>query len=41
MKIQEEFFWIVTPCSVVVGYQFFIGPFCLLLEREDGGRMDF
>jgi len=25
----------------VVGYQFFIGPFCLLLEREDGGRMDF
>jgi len=30
MKIQVHFFRVVTPCSVVVGYQRFRGP-------EDGG----
>jgi hypothetical protein len=27
VMIQVEVFWIVTPCSVVVGYQRFRGPF--------------
>jgi hypothetical protein len=31
MKIQVEFFWTVTPCSVVVGYQLFRGPCYLYL----------
>jgi hypothetical protein len=26
--LQVEVFWIVTPCSVAVGYQHFEGPFC-------------
>jgi len=26
---QVEVFWIVTPCSVVVGYQHFKCPYCL------------
>jgi hypothetical protein len=26
VKIQAEFFWVVTPCSVVVGKQRFRGP---------------
>jgi len=29
MMIQVEVFWVVTPCSVVVGYQCFRGPCCL------------
>jgi hypothetical protein len=29
-KIQDQFFWVVAPCSVVVGYQRF----------RDGGSMD-
>jgi hypothetical protein len=39
VKILVEVFWVVTPCSVVVGYQRFGGPFCLHLqgEVEDGG----
>jgi len=28
---QVEAFWVVTPCSVVVGYQRFRGPCCLQL----------
>jgi len=32
VKIQDEFFYIVTPCSVVVGYQNFGGPCCLSLQ---------
>jgi len=28
---QVDVFWFVTPCSVV-GYQHFIGPFCLHLQ---------
>jgi len=31
MFIQVGVFWVVTPCSVVVGYQFFGGPCCLHL----------
>jgi hypothetical protein len=34
MKIQVQFFWVVTPCGVVVGYQRFRGPFCLYLKGE-------
>jgi hypothetical protein len=30
--IQVEVFWVVTPCSVVVGYQRFGGPCCLHLH---------
>jgi hypothetical protein len=29
VKIQDEFFWVLTPCSVVVGYL-----------PEDEGSMD-
>jgi hypothetical protein len=25
-------FWVVTPCNAVVGYQHFVGPFCLHLH---------
>jgi hypothetical protein len=32
VKIQVKVFWIVTPCSVVVGHW--------SLHREDGGSMD-
>jgi hypothetical protein len=30
-------FWVVTPCSVVVRYQRFGGPFCLHLQGEVNG----
>jgi len=41
MKIQVEVFWVVTSCSVRVGYQCFRGPCCLhLLHPEDGGSTD-
>jgi len=29
MKIQVAFFWVMTPCSDVAGYQRFGGPCCL------------
>jgi hypothetical protein len=29
VSFQVDVFWFVTPCSVLIGYQFFIGP-CLL-----------
>jgi hypothetical protein len=32
-----EFFWVVTPCNVVVGYQRFRGPCFLNLQIADGG----
>jgi hypothetical protein len=31
VKIQVEVFWVVTPCSVVVGYRRFGGPCCIHL----------
>jgi len=34
VKIHIEVFWIVTSCSVVVGYQNFGGPCCLHLQDE-------
>jgi len=32
VKIQVEFFWVVSPSSTVVGYQCFRGPCCLNLQ---------
>jgi hypothetical protein len=32
MKIQVKFFWVVMPCSDVIGYQHFRGPCCLHLH---------
>jgi len=42
VEIQGKVFWVVMPCSVVVGYQHFRGPCCLQLQDkdEDGGSMD-
>jgi len=34
MRIQVAVFWVVTPCSVVVGYRCFGGPCCLHLQGE-------
>jgi hypothetical protein len=34
VMIQVEDFWVVTPCSVVVGYHSFRGPCCLHLQGE-------
>jgi len=36
----DVFYWVVMPCSVVVGYQRFRGPCCLHLGAEDGGSKD-
>jgi hypothetical protein len=32
MKIQIVIFWVVTPCSNMVGYQRFGGPCCFHLQ---------
>jgi hypothetical protein len=29
VMIEVSVFWVVTPCSVVVGYQSYRGPCCL------------
>jgi hypothetical protein len=34
---QMVVFWVVTPYSVVVGYQRFRGPCCLYLQDEVAG----
>jgi hypothetical protein len=34
-KIQVEVFWVVTPCSVTVGYRHLGGTCCLHLHPED------
>jgi hypothetical protein len=34
MMIQVVVFWVMTPCSDVVGYQRFGGPCCLHLQGE-------
>jgi len=31
MMIQVEIFWVVMPCSALVGYHHFWGPCCLHL----------
>jgi len=41
VKIRVEFFWVVMPCSVVIGYQEFRGICCLHLQGECGSNMDF
>jgi hypothetical protein len=44
---QVEVFWVVTPCSVVVGYQRFGGTCCLRLQgdktvwRQDAEDLNF
>jgi len=34
VMFQVEVFWVVTPCSEVVGYQRFRGPCCIHLQGE-------
>jgi hypothetical protein len=36
-RIQVKFFWVVTPCSALVGYQHFGGPHCLHLQSKITG----
>jgi hypothetical protein len=38
VRIQVEFFCIVKPCSVMVGYQHFRGPCCLYVQVEVTGN---
>jgi len=42
VEIEVEIFWVVMPCSYVVGYQCFGAPCCLHLQvhPEYGGSMD-
>jgi len=35
--VKVKVFWVVMPCSFVVGHQRFGGPCCF--HPEDGGRM--
>jgi hypothetical protein len=39
VKIQVKVFWVVTLCSVVVGYRSFGGPSCFRLHPEYGGNI--
>jgi hypothetical protein len=34
MKMQVAVFWVVTPCSVVVGYRRFRRPYCLSITAR-------
>jgi len=34
VKIHVDVFWVVTPCSAVLGYQHFGGPSCLHLQDD-------
>jgi hypothetical protein len=36
-KIQVKVFWVVMPCNVMVEYQHFGGPCCLLIQDKDEG----
>jgi hypothetical protein len=38
VKIQAEFFWLLTSFSVAVGYQSFRGPCCPHLQGDGGSR---
>jgi hypothetical protein len=40
VKIQIEVVWVLTPCSVMVGYKRFSGACCLYLHPEDGGSIN-
>jgi hypothetical protein len=40
LTYQFDDFWVVTPCSVVLGCHRFRYPCCLHLHPEDGGSMD-
>jgi len=41
INLFQVIFWVVMPCSVVVGYQCSRGPCCCHLQDEtDGGSMD-
>jgi hypothetical protein len=35
VMFQVEVFWVVIPCSVMVGYQRFRGPCCLHLQSSE------
>jgi hypothetical protein len=37
VKFQVAVFWVVTPCSDVVGYQRFGGPYCLYFQGKMSG----
>jgi hypothetical protein len=37
MKIQVVVFWVLTPCTDVVGYQCFGGPHCFHIPGEITG----
>jgi hypothetical protein len=37
VMIYVKVFWVVTPCSAVVGYRRFRGPCCLHLHGEVAG----
>jgi hypothetical protein len=41
VNIQIKVFWIVTPCSDVVGYQRFGGSCCLHVQGEEKKRWYF
>jgi len=38
VKIQAEVFWIVIPCSVVIGYRHFKSLCCLHLQSKVTGN---
>jgi len=42
VMFQVKVFWVVTPYSIVVGYQHFRGPCCLHLQGEviGGGSVE-
>jgi hypothetical protein len=41
MFFQVKVFWVVMPCTVVVGFQHFKGPCSLHVHPDDeGGSMD-
>jgi hypothetical protein len=37
MMIKFVALWVMKPCSDVVGYRRFGGPYCLYLHPADGG----